>query len=482
MNSLNWFVTVFLKPCFPRTKVFRKGKDMSRMFIHNGALHVIPRLMKSKKENEIASIDVPEHVKSAYDGASIVFNNPHLTVADSSLQLCIERKVGDLVDNLADKCFHHAHCHLPARAAFVLMKNSKLISSAVQAFYLRLPADMQQCSMKAAGLEILARRGEKLVVNDQDANDCTKINRSSNWIRFKDQLLSRGYFKDEAEGSAKHNELLLAAESFYLENFGKSSQNDPGCIVLSLLKNFDPTFINAAKYDSQTLLPADDDSWLNVTPAMLDEILEKKSEDLTNEMSKEFGANDDIRKKVKSFMKNQSSYKGASSQSKFRAANNAMLHMPMPESSTESSDMDSYGSDESDNEEIDPDELEEMKRFGDMMKNYMRQMDAELDKTTVGKTFLRKKQKTDNKDSESSKNSALSPGANSIDMEDDDFQPVDVDKNLVHGMLASYKHEKGLPGPASTLLHGLNILPSKINAAKLDSDDDSGPDSDRFYS
>jgi len=65
---------------------------------------------------------------------------------------------------------------------------------------------------------------------------------------------------------------------------------------------------------------------------------------------------------------------------------------------------------------------------------------------------------------------------NSIDGADDQFEAVCVDRNLVSNMLQAYRGEQGLPGPASTLLHGLGVPPSQLQRAPhssaLDSDDD----------
>lgn len=54
-----------------------------------------------------------------------------------------------------------------------------------------------------------------------------------------------------------------------------------------------------------------------------------------------------------------------------------------------------------------------------------------------------------------SQRSTNSPGGDSIDFEDDDFTPVDIDKKLVSNMLESYFPEAcGQSSSTSTLLHG----------------------------
>ena len=45
----------------------------------------------------------------------------------------------------------------------------------------------------------------------------------------------------------------------------------------------------------------------------------------------------------------------------------------------------------------------------------------------------------------------------SIDDEDDEFRPVDVDLNTVQNLLESYESQRGLPGPASNILGGMGM-------------------------
>ncbi len=72
-----------------------------------------------------------------------------------------------------------------------------------------------------------------------------------------------------------------------------------------------------------------------------------------------------------------------------------------------------------------------------------------------------------------------SPGADSIDLEDDEFEPVNIDKNLVTNMLESYWSES-TPGPASALLHTLKLRPPR-ERGELDSDDFEEELADGYY-
>lgn len=110
---------------------------MFQVYLHNGAVHVIPRQKDAK------AIKIPDKIESAHLGAKIVFDHPELTVADSSIQLCIEKKIGSVVDDMEKNLFHNANCYIPAKLAFVLQKFPTYVSPAVQAFYFRLPEDLK---------------------------------------------------------------------------------------------------------------------------------------------------------------------------------------------------------------------------------------------------------------------------------------------------------------------------------------------------
>ena len=58
------------------------------------------------------------------------------------------------------------------------------------------------------------------------------------------------------------------------------------------------------------------------------------------------------------------------------------------------------------------------------------------------------------------------------DNSSDDNQEVDVDLNLAHNILSSFKSQQGLPGPAGTLMGRFNFQPLR------DFDDDNNSYSD----
>jgi hypothetical protein len=85
------------------------------------------------------------------------------------------------------------------------------------------------------------------------------------------------------------------------------------------------------------------------------------------------------------------------------------------------------------------------------MKNYMEQMDRELSKTDVGKSFERE-----------SKRPPLATFEEDMDGDDeeegdDDYKPVDVDLNALKNILESYTSQSGSAGPSGNLLASMGI-------------------------
>lgn len=123
-----------------------------------------------------------------------------------------------------------------------------------------------------------------------------------------------------------------------------------------------------------------------------------------------------------------------------------MLDLVIPEDKWESnSDMSDYENDD----EILSRNIDEFNRIkkeqakkGDKkdLLHYMAEMDRELAKTTIGKSF-EKKQREEGVES---------------DFDDiEDFEPVDIDMNAVKNMMESYKLQGAAAGPTSNLLSSI---------------------------
>ncbi|XP_025409951.1 protein ecdysoneless isoform X2 [Sipha flava] len=157
------------------------------------------------------------------------------------------------------------------------------------------------------------------------------------------------------------------------------------------------------------------------------------------------------KKKSKSIEKNNINFEPE----KYEAALRSILDFKIPEddwNESNSSDMDSYGSD--------CDDI--LSDRGSSISKYMNQMDKELASTSLGSSFVKKETNSKNKPKKTVRiNSNVqfdeSEEDNFSDVED--FEPVDIDVNAFQNILKSYQEQLGLPGPAGNLLGpaGLNL-------------------------
>ncbi|KAE9544558.1 hypothetical protein AGLY_000099 [Aphis glycines] len=142
---------------------------------------------------------------------------------------------------------------------------------------------------------------------------------------------------------------------------------------------------------------------------------------------------------------------------KYEAALRSILDFKIPDDNwdeSNSSDMDSYGSD--------CDDMMTGSQADPSIASYMAQMDKELASTSLGSSFVKKPTSDNNKQK---KTVRIDPNVQSQDSEEDnfsdveDFEPVDIDVNAFQHILKSYQEQLGLPGPAGNLLGpaGLNL-------------------------
>uniref|UniRef100_A0A8C6Y7H3 Ecdysoneless cell cycle regulator n=1 Tax=Naja naja TaxID=35670 RepID=A0A8C6Y7H3_NAJNA len=405
-------------------------------------------------------------------------------------------------------CLHRADCYLPAGIAVVLRQRPALVSAAVQAFYLRDPVDLKACRVfktfppetrlmasvpftkclyaqlvqqtfvpdKRSGYSLPPRShpqykayelGMKLAHGFEIL--CSKYSSASPdskkqilnvplWDSFLRALQKNNYFKGEVEGSAQYLHQLQMAENYFLQTVANSESSvavSPGEEILAILKK-NAFNLEDLRKSSDALPPEDDDSWLEISPDALDQILKETSGTNGSNSASEEKQNYDlteVAESMKAFISKVSTYEGAE----------------MPRSSTEgpvSFDVDSFTEalDKilgANSEELDSDDLEEEEEFefldsdeesdlkadsqGDTaswnettenLQTYMNEMDRELSSTAIGKSFTN--QKKGNK-------------------EDPDTTPVDIDLNLVTNLLESYNAQDGLAGPVSNILQSMGV-------------------------
>ncbi|ESO94107.1 hypothetical protein LOTGIDRAFT_145160 [Lottia gigantea] len=492
----------------------------NRIFIYNGELHIIPI-----PENANEMSDLPLFTPSVPDAVNIVREHEHLTKAKPEIQNAIMKKLQTFPEK-ASQNLHYANCYIPTSVASVLEQNPSLVAPAVEAFYYRDPVDLKACrSMKnfpqedmviyrvkftrfmyaqllqqdfqpdrrsgwtlpsktnsqfkqddiglklAHGFEILCARcgGKKSSINGH-----TQFNeQDGRWQRYLQALKDNGFFKNELEGSKHYKILLEDAKSFYTDNLAnqKRKKKEPGNSIFDLLDSSTYSMEDFKKKE-KVLPPSDDDSWIEVSPDDLDQLLHTTvGTTQSNTTQQDTFDLSQISQSMKSFVDNVSSVDGVEFPKEddgdgeiqfdgmgFIHAMQKMFDFPEDKDDDSDDDIDEYDWQDDDD---DIDDLRPSKSFqldkpkiktDQKIKQYMEQMDRELDKTEMGKSFDKVPK------SKPASTSANKPKKScNIEDEDDDFRPVDIDLTLVKNTLQSFSAQQGLAGPASHILNNMGI-------------------------
>uniref|UniRef100_A0A8C3XDS5 Ecdysoneless cell cycle regulator n=1 Tax=Cyanoderma ruficeps TaxID=181631 RepID=A0A8C3XDS5_9PASS len=430
----------------------------NRVFFYKGELHIIPLSETWEQDWDLCAPcpTIPEAL-------ALLSTRSQEFLAAEPIRAAVEKRIHGYPEKI-QASLHRARCFLPAGIVAVLRQRPSLVAAAVQAFYLRDPGDVRACrrpfrtfpaeqrvmtlvtftrclyaqlvqqqfvpdrrsgytlpapshpqyrayelGMKLAhGFEILCSKSSK-AAPDAERN----VLSGPLWERFLRSLKEKDYFKGEMEGSAKYLELLHMAEDHFQQSVAvpeSSVEVSPGDEILTLLQT---TSIDLEEFEREAacLPPEDDDSWLDITPDALDQMLkETRNESLpsTNEEEQKYDL-ETVAESMKAFVSKVSTHEGAE----------------MPWSSDESPvtfDMDSFTKAldrilGADSEELDSDDLDEEEEFdfsdGDdadldagnqrqeqkaspgellgSLKAYMNEMDRELAQTNVGKSFTTQK-------------------------------------------------------------------------------------------
>lgn len=311
----------------------------------------------------------------------------------------------------------------------------------------------------ACGFEILAAQARP-----QDDLETNKA-----WLKYVEGLSSRGYFQGLLEGSQEHQRLLETAKEYFRNQVESVPYNsEVGQDIVALLRSLEFS-VDEFKEKEATLPEDDDESWLNVSPEDLDAMLASRYG-----IKKSVSANGNVDAveltgELTDFLDRKSEWDGVevkddgpvapkrngkkSAKVQFDepmdiSANTSgnidfnpddffrnvqrMVDLVIPEDDWESN------SDMSDFEEEDLGRNMDNMTNGKSLEGYMQQMDEELSKTTIGKSFETKRKEDNFDDIES-------------------FQPVDIDVNTLKNMAHSYQSQFGGPGPASSLLGSMGI-------------------------
>ncbi|CAG9807425.1 unnamed protein product [Chironomus riparius] len=483
-----------------------------RVFIHNGHLLLIHDT--SDKATDILPI---------YDSLRKIRENPTKYVVSKDVENCIMKRIEDFPQAIDDN-LHRQTVFVPLAVAALLQHNPQLIAPAVQAFCNRDPIDMKACRAmryfppenrvytsvlftkclyamimhtnylpdrrtgwniplmtsphyKAHLLGVKIACGFEILTS-QAKSSKSDLETDREWQKYLDSLKNKNYFQNEIEGSKKYQELLEQAKDYYKEN--RDSMKSTYQIGDDILRDMKHIDMNLDQFkDLEKSLPhSDSDSWLNISPEDLDEMLTKRY-GIRNLLDKNLNEGDgQLTDMLDNFLGQKSDYDGidisfssssnhvetkTSDMAAVNVASNSkskkidfdadafcstvqnLLDLVIPEDNWDSqSDMSDYENDDdllaknideiSKNRHVKGRKKKQQQQSDEKkstMDDYMKQMDRELAQTTIGKSFEKKTNEFD-------------------DIED--FQPVDVDMNAVKNMMESYKLQGASAGPTTNLL------------------------------
>ncbi|KAJ6657754.1 hypothetical protein lerEdw1_001941 [Lerista edwardsae] len=508
--------------------------SVNRVFLHRGELCIIPLTKAPKVETllPVTNPTIPQALK-------LLASHSREFVATKSIRAAVYKRISGYPEKIG-AFLHRAHCYIPAGIAVVLKQRPALVSAAVQAFYLRDPIDLKACHvfktfppetriMTSVTLTkcLYAQLVQQTFVPDRRSgyslpprshpqykayelgmklahgfeilcSKCTSVCDDSKkhilnlplWDNFLSSLKKNNYFKGEMEGSVQYLDRLHMAENYFQQTIISPQSpvaRSPGEEILTILKTTSLNMENFGK-EASSLPPEDDDSWLELSPDALDEILQEasgrnKSASTVNEEEQNYNLAE-VTESMKAFISKVSTHEGAE----------------MPWSSSEARvtfDVDSFSNaldkilgefTGADSEELDSDDLEEEEEFEFLdsdeeldsksesredttsqneragnLRSYMNDMDNELAATNIGRSFTNPQMVGSDKVCSSE----------DIDSElEGDFgavatglTPVDIDLNLVTNLLESYHAQAGLAGPTSTILENMGVrLPENIDS------------------
>ncbi|XP_055911872.1 protein ecdysoneless [Eupeodes corollae] len=471
-------------------------------------------------------------VLSVAGALSKISQNPTLYRVSANIQNCVDERLNEFTKERRQEAIHTQVAHLPIGVASILAQRPSLIAPACRAFCERDPIDMKACrAMRffppedrvrtavkftrciyamlmhsayvpdrrtgwnlasatspeeykedllgvkiACGFEILASQAKE---NGDLEND-------SAWRAYLRSLVSKGYFKDNLEGSAKYNQLMEDAKSFFIANRLRfRTRPVVGKEIVQMLHSLDPVNAEKLREDESSLPRSDSDSWLDISSEELDAMLTKKygtkklfspagdmnAKEFTSNITdfldrqSEFDGIDDDEPTVvsprKSTMRKNTSMRKAVKEHPIAAPSpdqsvsfdpdafsthvKNFLDFVIPEDNWESnSEMSDYEDEEDLERNIEEMTNSEMHIESDI-KAYMNQMDKELSKTTIGKSFEK-----------SSEKRPKSCGEDDFD-DIESFKPIDINVNTLKNMMDSYKSQVGGSGPASNLLTAMGV-------------------------
>ncbi|KAH8262355.1 hypothetical protein KR026_000439 [Drosophila bipectinata] len=506
-----------------------------RVYIVNGGLQLLQNSAATSQDAVITMANALQRIRL----------NPTLYRCSREIQSCIDARLKEFQIAQPHFSIHRQVVELPLSAAQLLKQQPRLVSSAVRAFCdrdsmdtkalrtmryfppeaprLRTNVGFTRCLYAmlmhqqytperrlgwkltdsvanpelykeqllgvklASGLEILASQAKRM--------DGQKLEELPAWRAYHRSLQSKGYFKDNLEGSAEYQQLLTKAMDYFRgnqERFRTAPQ--VGAEILELLLHPAEAASEELRDEENNLQPSDSDEWLNISAEDLDSMLQDRygphklykpngdmnAEEFTKQLSdfldqqsnfegiehkghEELDSDDDEPEPKKTESSTSSGAKVKKNASMRKACQrNSLIQQEEPDSThvrnfldfvipEDNWDSTSEMSDYADEDDLESNLHRSLSGPGAgnvfpldrQIKSYMEQMDRELAQTTVGKTFNGKKK---------------APQAEEDDFDDiEDFEPININVNTLRNMMDSYKSQVGGSGPVSNLFSAMGV-------------------------
>ncbi|XP_051030419.1 protein ecdysoneless homolog isoform X2 [Phodopus roborovskii] len=486
----------------------------NRVFFHRGELCIIPVPRKSERIPWLPT--TPPAIQQALD---IISAHPEAVLASEPIKTAVDRRIRGYPEKI-EASLHRAHCFLPAGIVAVLKQQPRLVSAAVQAFYLRDPIDLRACRVFKTFLPetrimtsvtftkcLYAQLVQQKFVPDRRSGYelpppshpqyrahelgmklahgfeilCSKcsphlsdsrksfVTISPLWASFLESLKKNDYFKGLIEGSAQYQERLEMAKNYFQLSILRPESSvamSPGEEILTVLQTV-PFDVKELKKEGDDLLPEDDDQWLNLSPDQLDQLLQdtagrKESQPVSRQEEEQNYDVAQVSDSMKAFISKVSTHKGAElprdpSEAPITFDADSFLNYFDKILGTKSQESDSDDLDEDDLECLDSDdETQDSESLKGALGSLKSYM-AQMDHELVH-TCMGKSFST-------RKQAKDPPSQTENDNSDEEdsgagdcvVETVDVDLNLVSNILESYSSQAGLAGPASNLLHSMGV-------------------------
>jgi len=336
---------------------------------------------------------------------------PKETLADEKIQTVILNRIQNAV-KVVNSSIHYARCYIPDKIAYILSKQPQLIAHAVGAYYYRDSLQMKVCKKMT---KFPAKSSSSHIIRFSRCLYAQLLRQQLDFIPHGYAPLPPDSPSTAAEYKIKSLGYKLSSgfEILYQEaqkNLSKNpnSPHPYSKLIDEILHPFTDT--EDPQHYSLARTP-DPEDWLHISPDEVGDILQDKQKEMDQYLKSTIPSNtkapednlfDFMVDDMKKFMTKMSDLEG--------------VNFDEEEAGDISDEDEQFYRDEQEEDDLEDEETDPI----------MAQMEHELNKTTIGKSFVKNNGKTD------------------------------INLNLVKNFLSSYECQNGDPGPVIYLFERVN--------------------------